>query len=253
MEHIELEKSKAALSRKKTTEKPAASETHDLQTAKLVVLGEMASKLAHEMKGPLTVLAGYSSLLREALDADNKAEATDYAERIEQVTENMHGIIQGLTFYTYDDSQKEMQPFSVSKIIGHTLAICRTKSIPIDVRPVNEKLEINCQPTAISQVLMNLLNNAIDAVSEGHREPWIQVEVVEKRKSVEIIVCDNGDGVPAEIADHIMQPFFTTKEQGQGTGLGLSISAMIMRKHGGELQLDRNGPCTRFIMSLPRN
>ncbi len=98
---------------------------------------------------------------------------------------------------------------------------------------------------------MNLLNNSYDAVI-AKAERWIQISADQQGEGVRIFVVDSGVGIPVEIRDRIMQPFFTTKEVGRGTGLGLSISSGILEAHGGRLELDSSSPNTKFVMVLPR-
>ena len=100
-------------------------------------------------------------------------------------------------------------------------------------------------------MLLNLLNNAFDAV-QALPEKWVRVMVSEEGDSVNISVTDSGRGIPREIADKAMQPFFTTKPVGKGTGLGLSISNAIVEAHHGRLWIDSRGPNTRIILSLSR-
>jgi C4-dicarboxylate-specific signal transduction histidine kinase len=108
-----------------------------------------------------------------------------------------------------------------------------------------------CRPSQISQVILNLLNNAYDAVV-GRNEAWIKIDVRSSDDAFEIAVTDSGEGIAPSVADRIMTPFFTTKPMGKGTGLGLSISSNIMIDHGGTLKLDRSCPRTRFVVTLPK-
>jgi two-component system C4-dicarboxylate transport sensor histidine kinase DctB len=109
---------------------------------------------------------------------------------------------------------------------------------------------LKCRSSEICQVLVNLLNNSIDAV-EGSASPWIKVDVQTKGDRVEIVVEDNGHSVPKEIRSRIYEPFFTTKEAGKGLGLGLSVSRTIVEGHGGTLLLDEESATTRFVLSIP--
>jgi C4-dicarboxylate-specific signal transduction histidine kinase len=102
----------------------------------------------------------------------------------------------------------------------------------------------------MSQVLINLLNNSIDAIKES-AEKWVELEVRETINSVQIMVTDSGNGIAPEIAEKIMMPFYTTKGPQAGTGLGHSISQSIVEKHGGILYYDRSYPNTRFVIELP--
>ena len=115
-------------------------------------------------------------------------------------------------------------------------------------------LPLDCRPVQISQVLLNLLSNALDAV-ENTENPWIAIEAeaIPEKQEIEIRITDSGPGIPNAVAEKMMNPFFTTKPSGKGTGLGLSISTRIMQEHGGTLRLDRSHPYTQFILRLPRH
>ena len=102
----------------------------------------------------------------------------------------------------------------------------------------------------ISQVLLILLNNAFDAVSDLS-EKWVRLDVFSNSEIVEFAVVDSGKGIPAAVREKMTQPFFTTKEVGQGTGLGLSIATGIAGAHGGLLSVDTESPHTRIVLRLP--
>ncbi|MEO5970304.1 MAG: ATP-binding protein [Bdellovibrionia bacterium] len=95
-----------------------------------------------------------------------------------------------------------------------------------------------------------MLNNSFDAVCELP-EKWVRLEVLNMETHIEIASVDSGTGIAPQIAEKLMQPFFTTKEVGKGTGLGLSISKAIVQSHGGKLYLDGTSHNTRFVMKLP--
>ena len=115
---------------------------------------------------------------------------------------------------------------------------------------VNIEIEIECRSVQISQVVLNLLNNASDAVrSLPSRQ--IHISAFERAGDAFIQVEDSGPGVPENIATRIFEPFFTTKEVGQGTGLGLSIAKGIIDDHHGEISVDRENR-SRFTIRLPK-
>ena len=104
--------------------------------------------------------------------------------------------------------------------------------------------KVDVIPQDIGRVLLNLINNAFYAVdkkakkgAEGY-QPEVNISTKKLDKSIEIIVSDNGDGIPEQVRDKIFQPFFTTKPTGSGTGLGLSLSYDIVKAHGGELKVE---------------
>ncbi|MGC9054484.1 MAG: sensor histidine kinase [Candidatus Hydrogenedens sp.] len=103
----------------------------------------------------------------------------------------------------------------------------------------------------LTQVIVNILNNSADAIEEVIN-PEISIKVIEIDNNIRIEIEDNGHGIPEDIQDKIIDPFFTTKEVGKGTGLGLSLSKAIMDIHGGTLELDRNSKKTRFVINLKK-
>jgi PAS domain S-box-containing protein len=228
-----------------------------LQSAKLSALGEMAGGVAHEINSPLTVISLSIDHLRDLvndpkLDKESVERALD---RIENTTFRIARIIKSLKTFCADGSAQPTTEILVRELIEDTLSFCseRFSNESVDLR-VNEYPEvfIACRPVEISQVLLNLLNNAYDAVmTESDR--WIKLEVEDKGNFVEISIADSGAGIPEEVQNRIMQPFFTTKPPGQGTGLGLSISRGIAESHQGELLLDKNSKHTRFILRLPKS
>jgi signal transduction histidine kinase len=103
----------------------------------------------------------------------------------------------------------------------------------------------------ISQVLLNLLMNAFDAVVEASGKR-VLIRLTQDPASIHFAVQDSGKGIPESLRQKIFQPFFTTKEIGKGTGLGLSISQGIMKNHGGQLMLTEDSPGATFLMLLPK-
>lgn len=109
---------------------------------------------------------------------------------------------------------------------------------------------LNCRGVQISQVLLNLLNNAFDAI-ELLPEKWIKLDAMKMEDTIVIHVTDSGHGIPEEEREKIFQPFYTTKPIGKGTGLGLSLSRKIVQDHKGTLTLDTNSAHTRFVIKIP--
>jgi two-component system, NtrC family, sensor kinase len=107
-------------------------------------------------------------------------------------------------------------------------------------------------------VILNLVNNAFYAVNEKKKqlgddyEPTVSLSTKKINNMIEILVADNGNGIPQKIVEKIFQPFFTTKPTGQGTGLGLSLSYDIVKAHGGELKVEtKEGEGSVFLIQLP--
>ena len=111
--------------------------------------------------------------------------------------------------------------------------------------------ELDCNPTHMLQVILNLLNNAHDA-TENLEEKWVELKLEEKGPTLVISVIDSGKGIPADIQQKIFKPLFTTKEVGKGTGLGLSICTSLVEDHGGRLYLDSAASNTCFVVEIPK-
>jgi C4-dicarboxylate-specific signal transduction histidine kinase len=167
----------------------------------------------------------------------------------------MATIVSELKAFSRDSTHDEYTQAPLRKLVTETLDLCHarllSKEIRLSVSEIPDSWEIECRPSQISQVLLNLLNNAYDAAL-GQAERWVTLEARDTGSSFEITVMDSGPGIPKEVARKIMDPFFTTKPPGKGTGLGLSISSNIMTDHGGSLSLDTKSPHTRFVMVLPK-
>jgi C4-dicarboxylate-specific signal transduction histidine kinase len=109
---------------------------------------------------------------------------------------------------------------------------------------------VYCIASQLSQVLVNLFNNAIDAVRDLD-DRWVRVTAERDTDDVVIRVVDGGAGIPSEVSERIMKPYFTTKPRGLGTGLGLSISRSLIESRGGSLSLDTDAAHTTFVIRLP--
>ncbi|MFZ3230798.1 MAG: ATP-binding protein [Pseudobdellovibrio sp.] len=227
-----------------------------MASAKMASLGEMAAGLAHEINNPLTIITGMSHLLIKIMKKENLAHAklTEGLIKIESTSHRIASIIKGLRTFARDAENDTFAVVNVNNLINDTLAFCRSKfefcNVKLEILNSIQDISIECRETEISQVVLNLLNNALDAV-EKLPQKWVKVEVEVKNEIVIISVIDSGHGVPLEIQEKIMQPFFTTKEVGKGTGLGLSISIGIAKAHKGLLIIDRSHPNTKFSLQLP--
>lgn len=123
--------------------------------------------------------------------------------------------------------------------------------VPLIVPALSAPMTVQCRAVEISQALLNLLSNGLDAV-RGQTKPWVRVDVTTEDDHISIAVTDSGAGISPTIRAKMHQPFFTTKEVGKGTGLGLSITKSIVERHGGEFFYDENSANTRFVIKLPR-
>lgn len=227
-----------------------------VNSARLTSLGEMASGLAHEINNPLAIISVASQQLVGHAQ-DGTLEPSRTAALIESISRNVRrieDIIRGLRSLSRDGSKDSFVLVPVGSILDETLEVCRARfadcNIRLDVVPLPDNVCIECRSSQISQVVLNLLNNAFDAVVEAP-EKWVRLEVACSNGWIDISVTDSGLGPPREVVDRIMEPFFTTKKAGRGMGLGLSVSKAIAEAHHGDLSYDSSGPYTRFVLHLP--
>lgn len=225
-------------------------------SAKFAALGEMASGIAHEINNPMTVIGLTTEQLKFIVSTEDKPKekSLERLNVISKTVQRVELIIDAMRSFSREAGMDPMSPEPLKKIIDDTLTFCaerfKNHKVILEVKLQDESIMLNCRGVQISQVLLNLLNNAFDAV-EGLEERWIKLEAFRENERVIIHVTDSGKGIPEEEWEKIFQPFYTTKPVGKGTGLGLSLSRKIAQDHKGSLTLDTNSPNTRFVIELP--
>jgi PAS domain S-box-containing protein len=227
-------------------------------SARLSALGMMAGGIAHEINNPLMVIHASASDLLDMAKQEPQVPAEPVmrmATRIRQTSDRIARIVKSLRRIAREGSKDQFFPVAVSKIVEETLEICRERfranSISLHLPTVDPRLLISCREVQIAQVLLNLLQNAFDAVVDQQADRWVRLDVTMRGNWVVFSVIDSGPGVPPSLKARIMEPFFTTKEVGKGTGLGLSLSAAIAEEHSGKLELSEEDGHTCFSFSLP--
>lgn len=225
------------------------------QAAKLSSLGSMAGGIAQEINNPLAIIYGKSCQIRKlAARGDiSPAELVSELEKVEQTALRISRIIKGLRSFARNGDQDPLVDVPVNNIIDETLTFCqerfRNHGIDLTIARLPDHA-VNCRAIQISQVLLNLLNNAFDAV-EPLQQRWVDLQMEEEDGRINISVVDSGMGIAPRIVERMMDPFFTTKEPGRGTGLGLSISKGVIEEHGGSLYYSPLDGHTRFVLTLP--
>lgn len=229
-----------------------------VHTSRLAALGEMSAGIAHEVNNPLAIISGSIQQIekmsrRENIDIEKILKLTERSQfAIERVTK----IIKGLRHFSQQSDSLPKNSTKLHDIIQDTVSFCsemlsaRYIKLQIDQPP---DVEVECNPVQISQVLINLIKNAEDAMEmvPTEDERWIKVSFVLNEDYVSVSVVNGGPTIQKEIQEKLFQPFFTTKMVGKGTGLGLSISQGIMREHNGDLVFDQTANNTTFILQLP--
>lgn len=223
-----------------------------IQAEKMAAIGQLVSGVAHEVNNPLTAILGFADLLVESKDVPPSAKKDlamilQEAQRTKLIVQNL------LSFARRMPPQREL--VHLNSVVRRTLQLRAYDFANHDVQVI-EKLKDSLEPVLgdpnqLQQVLLNILNNAYDAVLETSRRGRIEISTEQHDGFSHILVRDNGPGVMHP--DRIFDPFFTTKSVGKGTGLGLSICYAIVRDHRGEVlcQNNDNGPGATFIVRLP--
>lgn len=242
--------------RKKMESELDATKAQVASSARLAALGTMAGSIAHEINNPLAIIhACASNLMRMAERGDVTPPVLfSEGERIRQTAKRIAKIVKNLRHISREGVTDPFEDVDVSRIVEEALELCRERfrihSVTLTTSQIEPGLQICCREVQIAQVLLNLLQNAFDAVVEQEQKR-VELQVNAKEGNVIFAVIDSGRGIPKELRFRIMQPFFTTKEVGKGTGLGLSISRAIAEDHGGRLELLEHGERTCFLLIVP--
>jgi signal transduction histidine kinase len=227
-----------------------------IQNAKMSALGRMAAGMAHEINNPLAIIVGKTNGLKRIVDSQNPIDKMILSQdlgKILSTASRIAKIISSLRSFSRNGAQDPFLEVNLQQWLNETLELCRqtllSHSIQLNVGKV-PLVSILCRESQLSQVLLNLLNNSVDAVkNQANKEISISFEV--SKKFLYLYVRDSGPTIPLEAQSRLMEPFFTTKAPGAGTGLGLSISLGIMREHHGKLKFVPNDPQTCFVMEIP--
>jgi PAS domain S-box-containing protein len=228
------------------------------EAQKLASMGTLAAGMAHEINSPLQVVTGLSERITRQLESGQLDEGKlkrDIAT-VNRCSWNIANIVHSLLTYARE-SPGQVASHNLNEIIKDALVLTehqlKTWSNISVLSDLGRNLPpLSCERTQIVQVLINLLNNARDAMPNGG-EITIRTRYNAEHNRFTLQVSDSGTGIPKEIQEKIFDPFFTTKEVGQGTGLGLSIVFGIVKAHGGDIKVEsapKQG--TTFTIYLPK-
>ena len=214
--------------------------------SKLASLGEMSAGIAHEVNNPLAIIAGSAELLEKFKDKPEKFNAK--VESILKSCGRISKILNGLKKFSRSAEISSFAPHDIGEIIDEVVTLTQIKSTRTGVTlktEWSEGLTLICDDLGIEQVLINLINNAIDAVKYKD-ERWVKITAHQENQMIILRVIDSGDQISQELEEKIFDPFFTTKKVGEGTGLGLSITKGILDEHNASIVLNRSFPTTCF-------
>jgi two-component system NtrC family sensor kinase len=245
--------------RKRAEDALRESEQLLLQAHKMEAIGRLAAGVAHEINNPLAVINENAGLMKDLLELSENIEQNkekflgtldvifENVNRCRTITHRLLGFARRteISYAVIDVND------AVREVIGFLEKEILYRNIHLKLNLKEDLPSVVSDKGQLQQVLLNIINNAIDVVEKGG---LIEIFTdIKDENAIRVSVRDNGYGIPEDIIKHIFEPFFTTKEKGKGTGLGLSISYGIMRKMGGTILVESKvGKGTTFIVEIPQ-
>ncbi|MGC4007791.1 MAG: ATP-binding protein [Pseudomonas sp.] len=228
-----------------------------IHSERLASIGRLAAGVAHEIGNPITGIACLAQNLREEREGDG--ELTEISGQILEQTKRVSRIVQSLMSFAHaGGKQVAAEPVCLADVAQEAIGLLSLNKRSVDVQFFNlcdPEHWVEGDSQRLAQVLINLLSNARDA-SPPNGAIRVRTEVSEQ--TIDLIVEDEGSGIPKSIIDRLFEPFFTTKDPGKGTGLGLALVYSIVEEHYGQITIDSPADpereCgTRISVTLPRH
>jgi signal transduction histidine kinase len=224
-----------------------------IQSKKLASLGILTAGVAHELTNPLNNISMMAQNFTEYYDSLGREDRIGLMTKVERETERIQEIVKNLLDFS-KPKEANLQEADMNSVIAKTMTLVQNM---LDISNITTKLgldeglpRIYLDENQIQQVLVNLITNAVQAMSLGGML-FMGTRLGRKGDSIEITVKDSGRGITPEFLPHIFDPFFSTKGDG-GTGLGLSVSYGIIKNHKGDIRVEsKSGVGTTFTIELP--
>ena len=228
-----------------------------VHSERLASIGRLAAGVAHEIGNPITGIACLAQNLREEREGDG--ELTEISGQILEQTKRVSRILQSLMSFAHSGGHQQAdEPVCLAQVAQEAIGLLSLNRRSVEVEFFNlcdADHWVDGDPQRLAQVLINLLSNARDASPPGAA---IRVRTEASEHAVDLIVEDEGSGIPKAIIDRLFEPFFTTKDPGKGTGLGLALVYSIVEEHYGQIIIDspvdpEHQRGTRIRVTLPRH
>ena len=227
-----------------------------LQQSRHAAMGEMLNNIAHQWRQPLNNIAIYvqSMQLLKAAEELTDEQIQDDVRHIMEIINYMSKTIDD--FRTFFRNEKQKHPFSVSEAAGKAISFVSAQMEHYGITCqliVHDERTVNGYQSEYTQVVLNILNNAIDALNHsGSRDKRILISISAEHNNTVLSIEDNGGGIAPETLPHIFEPYYTTKGPGAGTGIGLYMAKTIIEKHmAGSLSARNSSEGAEFRISLP--
>lgn len=244
---------KNSLRQKYLEERISHTDENLLGKAKFSELGLMSAGIAHEINNPLAIIqARTTQLMRIYRDPAKQKELAQGLQQVLYTSERIAKTIKGIRDYIYQDDRGVEEHINLKELLDNVLVFCgeRLHKHGIELRLIGlDNVFVKGNRIQLEQVILNLINNAFDAVDKLP-EKWIEIIAVETDNNIDIFFKDSGPGIPDELKDKVMEPFFSTKLQ--GTGLGLALVKGIAEKHHGSFHYVDKSAHTTFLLELPK-
>ena len=222
-----------------------------MESDRLAAVGELVAGVAHEVNNPLSSISAFAQLLLR--DGELSSHQRESIEVIRAETMRASQVVKDLLAFARR-SEVQSAPLDLNGVVGRTVRMRQYQFSEASVRVESELAadlpSVMGDARQLQQVCLNLLTNAVQAMSPGGG--LLQVRTYQSNDRVRLEVKDTGPGIAVDARAHIFEPFFTTKKEGEGTGLGLSVSYGIVSAHGGTIEVAETGPTgTTFRVTLP--
>jgi signal transduction histidine kinase len=233
------------------------SEVRMVQHAKMISLGRMSAGIIHEINNPLNYVNGAVQILRKRLDGSSpSSSSTDILDDIQHGLKRVSDLVSNLRAFAHQNAT-HLDSINLLECVRQACRLAAGTYEP-GARPlinIDAGIVIKGNSTQISQLFINLIQNAHDACSSRQSSdyvPAITIEATVQEEKLSVTIEDTGIGISEEIIDKIFDPFFTTKDVGKGMGLGLSICHAITKSHAGHLDVQSvAGKGTKVVVTLP--